>query len=133
MKKLFLLAAVTFFVFQGLHAQEKLPVYDTAANAQADLQQALQQAQLENRHVLVQVGGNWCPWCIRLHDFFKSTPVIDSILNSDYILVHVNFSKENKNPEVMEQLSYPQRFGFHGVEREQHRCHKFAREHLGHE
>jgi hypothetical protein len=26
--------------------------------------------------------------------------------------VRINFSKENKNPEIMARLGYPQRFGF---------------------
>jgi len=22
--------------------------------------------------VLIQIGGNWCSWCIRFHDFYKN-------------------------------------------------------------
>lgn len=32
--------------------------------------------------------------------------------NSSYIIVHINYSNENKNPEVLKSLGYPQRFGF---------------------
>jgi hypothetical protein len=60
----------------------------------------------------VQVGGNWCPWCVRLHNFFESNAKVDSILNMDYVLVRVNYSPENKNREVLASLDYPQRFGF---------------------
>lgn len=95
-----------------LYAQEKIYVYDPLADARFDLQQAIQKATQENKHVLVQVGGNWCPWCVRLHGFFQSESVIDSILKTDYILVRINYSKENKNPGVMKKLNYPQRFGF---------------------
>jgi thioredoxin-related protein len=95
-----------------LYAQDKVQIYDTLADARHDLQQAVQLAGLENKHVLVQVGGNWCPWCVKLHTFFKSETTIDSILKADYVLVRINYSKENRNPETMAMLGYPQRFGF---------------------
>jgi len=95
-----------------LHAQEKVQIYDPLADARFDLRQAILLAGQENKHVLVQVGGNWCPWCVKLHDFFGSEATIDSILKADYVLVRINYSKENKNPETMALLEYPQRFGF---------------------
>ena len=93
-------------------SQDSIRIYNPAADAKAELAAAIKSAQDQNKHVLVQVGGNWCPWCVRLHGFFKSNAKIDSILKADYILVRVNYSKENKNPEVMAELDYPQRFGF---------------------
>lgn len=96
----------------GLSAQDTLKIYQPESDARHDLQLAIQQAGQENKHVLVQVGGNWCPWCIRLHGFFKAESVIDSIIRADYVPVKINFSKENKNPEVMALLGFPQRFGF---------------------
>jgi hypothetical protein len=41
-----------------------------------------------------------------------SYTVLDSILKADYVLVRINYSKENRNPETMTLLEYPQRFGF---------------------
>jgi thiol:disulfide interchange protein len=110
MKKIFF---ITLFLFSALlYAQDKVQIYDPLADARHDLQQAIQQAGQENKHVMVQVGGNWCPWCVKLHGFFESEPVIDSIMRADYVLAKINFSKENKNPETMALLGYPQRFGF---------------------
>ena len=39
-------------------------------------------------------------------------PQIDSVLNTDYFRVMVNYSKENKNDAIMKELEYPNRFGF---------------------
>jgi len=110
MKKIFLL--IMFLMSAMVNAQDKVQIYDPMADARHDLQQAIQQAGQENKHVLIQVGGNWCPWCVKLHGFFESEAVIDSILKADYVRVKINFSKENKNPETMTLLEYPQRFGF---------------------
>ena len=106
------LFALLITIGASLYAQDKVQIYDPEADAQHDLQQAIQQAGQENRHVLVQVGGNWCPWCVKLNVFFQSEPVIDSILKADFVPVKINYSKENKNQVVMATLGYPQRFGF---------------------
>ena len=62
--------------------------------------------------MLIKVGGDWCPWCIKVHNFINEYESIDSLIQVDYILIRVNYSKENKNLEIMEMLEYPQRFGF---------------------
>lgn len=87
-------------------------LYDTARDPMADIDSAVRQAGIENKHVLIQVGGNWCPWCIRLHRFIESHHQLDSIITADYITVMVNYSKERKSPEAMKRLDYPNRFGF---------------------
>jgi thioredoxin-related protein len=107
------IALLLLMVFPlALKSQEPVKLYNPAADAKADLEQAIQAAKDQNKHVLLQVGGNWCPWCVKLHGFFVSETKVDSILKADYVLVRVNYSKENKNPEVMANLGYPQRFGF---------------------
>jgi len=93
-------------------AQDSIKIYNPKADAAKELNEAVNSAADQNKHVLVQIGGNWCPWCIRLHGFFHSEHQVDSILKADYILVRVNYSPENKNPEVLAHLDYPQRFGF---------------------
>jgi thioredoxin-related protein len=95
----------------GLKAQSP-SIYNPAANAQAEIAAAVKKAQAENKHVLLQIGGNWCPWCIKLHNLIHSDPQIDSTLKADYVFVLVNYSKENKNLLLLKQLEYPQRFGF---------------------
>lgn len=102
---------VVFHLFAiGLIAQTQ--IYDPNANAKADIENAIKQAIKENKHVLVQVGGNWCPWCVKLHNYFQSEATVKEVLTNNYIVVKVNYSKENKNPEVLKMLENPQRFGF---------------------
>ncbi len=77
-----------------------------------ELENAIKQAKKENKHVLVQIGGNWCPWCVKLHNYFQTEATVKEVLTNNYIIVKVNYSKENKNPEVLKMLENPQRFGF---------------------
>ena len=37
---------------------------------------------------------------------------IHKIIHDNYVYIHINYSKENKNPEVMRRLHNPARFGF---------------------
>ncbi len=90
----------------------KIQLYDPDARAAAELQSAIAYASVTGKHVLIQVGGNWCPWCIKLDKLMGNDHEIDSLLNADYIWIRVNYSKENKNLDVLKRLENPQRFGF---------------------
>jgi len=92
--------------------KEKIQLYSPEKDAHKDLTEAIANAKQHSKHVLIQVGGNWCPWCIKLHNFINENAVIDSIIKADYILLKINYSKENRNLDVMKILEYPQRFGF---------------------
>ncbi len=96
----------------NLSYSQKHNLYDPEKNALNQLDHAVQEAKKQNKHVLVQVGGNWCPWCIKLHSFIQEHSELDSIISADYIPVRINYSKENKNKAALEQLEYPGRFGF---------------------
>lgn len=44
--------------------------FDPRRDAKADIQYALQVAARERKHVLLDVGGNWCTFCKVLDAFF---------------------------------------------------------------
>jgi thiol:disulfide interchange protein len=86
--------------------------YDPDADAEVQLDRAIEEACRQGKHILVVIGGNWCSWCRKLDGVLKNDTRIDSILSSDYVLLHINYSKENRNPHIMERLQHPERFGF---------------------
>ncbi len=73
---------------------------------------AVKQAKESNKYVLVQVGGNWCPWCLRFIEFAQNDTLIKDIIDKNYIFIHVNYSKKNPNKEAMKLMDNPARFGF---------------------
>lgn len=103
-----LVAAVT----AAAQDQQRFHVYDPAANAREDIRKAVARAKNENKHVLVQIGGNWCIWCARFDQFSKADRNVDSLLKRSYVVYHLNYSKENKNLPVLASYDFPQRFGF---------------------
>jgi thiol:disulfide interchange protein len=113
MNNLRFLALLFMMVQFGLaFGQQKVSIYNPDADARKDIKTAIAQAVADHKHVLIQVGGNWCPWCVKINHLFHSDQKIDSLLQADYIIVHVNYSKENKNLPVLRELDFPQRFGF---------------------
>ncbi|MDP4291716.1 MAG: thioredoxin family protein [Bacteroidota bacterium] len=113
MKTIYLvILAMTAIMPITTYAQEKVQIYDPKANAEIQVKEAVAKASKENKHVVLQIGGNWCVWCVRLNAFEHTNPKIDSILKANYILVHINYSPENKNAVLLKKLEFPQRFGF---------------------
>ena len=111
---IFIISAILFSASFLFSQTENVQIYNPEADAEADIAAALKQAQADNKHVLLQIGGNWCPWCVKLHGFIAADSQIDSLLKADYVTVYVNISKEKdkRNPELMASLDNPQRFGF---------------------
>jgi thioredoxin-related protein len=109
----FISFSILFVLILRVNAQNKeSQIYNPNTDAKQQIQAALDIASGENKHILIQVGGNWCPWCIKLHNFIRDHEKLDSLIRADYVFILVNYSKENKNMDVMAELGYPQRFGF---------------------
>ncbi|WP_346862691.1 thioredoxin family protein [uncultured Draconibacterium sp.] len=87
-------------------------VYDTEADASADIKKAIELTQENGKHIFLQIGGNWCPWCLKFHNFVKSDNEISNYLNQNFEVVKVNYDRENKQEELLAKLEFPQRFGF---------------------
>lgn len=106
-----LLTTLLFLAIAQLSFGQAPQIYNPKADAKKDLQKAISEADSLSKHVLAIIGGNWCPWCIKLHKFFEDE-VIDSIINANYVVVDINYSKENSNIDVLKMFEFPQRFGF---------------------
>jgi len=108
---------IAFTLFLGLFsisllAQQTVNIYNPAADAKADIAKAVAKAAAQNKHVFLQIGGNWCSWCVKFHKMVTEDATLDSLIHANYEVVKVNYSKENKNSELLATLGYPQRFGF---------------------
>lgn len=110
MKKLsFILVA--FFASTLANAQNK-SLYNPAENAEKEIEYALMVAKSQGKHLLIQAGGNWCSWCIEFDRFSKADSGVNAIIKNNYIVYHLNWSKENENKKVFAKYGFPQRFGF---------------------
>ncbi|MEI9809037.1 MAG: thioredoxin family protein [Bacteroidota bacterium] len=108
------LLILALIIVSGVFSQDlkKFNLYKPQENAEAGIKGAVKKAKAEGKHVFVQIGGNWCIWCMRFNDFTTTDTSIDSLIKANYIVYHLNYSEENKNEKLLAKYGYPQRFGF---------------------
>lgn len=79
--------------------------YDPKRDPATDLKAAEAEAQQEHKHILLEVGGEWCIWCGYMDHFFADHADVDSYLKANYVLVKVNWSTENHNNAFLMQYA----------------------------
>ena len=84
-------------------APDKPKLYDEQADARRQIAAALAKAKKENRRVLIQWGGNWCGWCLKLDELCKSDAKLRQKLQYEYDVVHVDAGREGKNLELAKE------------------------------
>lgn len=107
-----LLFGLCFFITLNAHAADSTRLYNPAADAAKDVAKLVLKAKAEHKRVLLQIGGNWCVMCYRLHAFLQTDAVLKNLLAESYVVYHLNYSPENKNPAYLKTIGSPQRFGF---------------------
>ena len=105
----------------AVEAQNELKkVYNEDINPMEQIDQALAKAKLEGRYVICQVGGNWCPWCLRFADFIANDSAISRVIGENFEYIHVNYNPRKSEGEeklhqakaLMKRLQNCGRFGF---------------------
>ena len=65
-------------------------VYDPSRDAMKDIYQAIDEAKSTGRNVLCQVGGNWCPWCLKFADYAQRDTAIRNYMSLLLSMIRVN-------------------------------------------
>ena len=114
MKNCLITLVLLLYVIINLSAQEPMKPYNPEQNLREELKKAMDRAKNENKHILVQFGGNWCPWCMRFHAMVKGDFKLDSLIRADYIyvLANVPHEKDKRDWELFREYEYPNRFGY---------------------
>ena len=106
--RFFLAAAAILLASQSIFAAEN--IFDPTRDPAKDLAAAEAQAKAEHKNILLDVGGNWCSWCHLLDRTLHTTADLNSALESHFVVVHVNWSRENENEAFLSH--YPKAEGF---------------------
>ena len=115
------LTLLAVFVALALDAQTTLKkVYDEEINQLEQIDEAVAQAKSQGKFVVCQVGGNWCPWCLRFADFITNDTTISKVIDENFVYIHVNYNPRKSEGEekallakkTLERLNNPARFGF---------------------
>ncbi|UKK50201.1 thioredoxin family protein [Prevotella sp. E13-17] len=95
-------------------------VYNENLNPLEQIDQAVAKAKAESKYVVCQVGGNWCPWCLRFADFITKDTTISKVIDRNFVYIHVNYNprksqdadKAEQASALMKRLNNAGRFGF---------------------
>jgi thiol:disulfide interchange protein len=88
-------------------AREK---FDPTRDPKADLALATKTAAKSGRNIVLDVGGEWCGWCVFMDKFFVQHPDLAKLRDANFVWVKVNFSKDNENKEFL--ADYPAAAGY---------------------
>jgi thiol-disulfide isomerase/thioredoxin len=72
-------------------------IYDISADGAKQIQEALAAAASDDKHVLLQFGGDWCIPCVKLHSLFETNKAISQTLKSNYVVVYIDSNDKNKH------------------------------------
>jgi thioredoxin-related protein len=107
----FVIAAV---LTTNLYAQDKpdstIQKFNPAKDPFRDLRETIFKAQITEKRILLDVGGEWCIWCHRLDGFIEAHPELKNFLSDNFEVLKVNYSPENKNEKFLAQ--YPKVAGY---------------------
>jgi len=96
------LAAVALLFTPIVGGAQNLPAkFEPSRDAAKDVATAVAAAKAQGKRVLVDVGGEWCPWCHILDRFVAANPEVQALRDAGYVWVKVNWSKENKNEALL--------------------------------
>ena len=95
-------------------------VYNEDINPIDQINQAIVKAKSEGKFVICQMGGNWCPWCLRFADFIINDSTISKVIDENFEYIHVNYNprksqgveKLEQGKALMKRLNNAGRFGF---------------------
>ena len=119
-KKIFTALFAAFFVVSAFAQTAQKKVYDENINPMEQIDKAIEKARIENKFVICQVGGNWCPWCLRFADFITNDSAISKVIDESFVYIHVNYNPRKSEGEekarlakaMLKRLDNPARFGF---------------------
>ena len=81
--------------------------YNEMEDADAKVKELIKVAKTENKNILIQVGGNWCIWCLRLNNFINKNEELRSLVDNNFVFYHLNWSPKNKNEKFFSQYGNP--------------------------
>lgn len=121
MKKKMVMLLCSVLMAVAMHAQPALKkVYNEDINPIEQIDQAVVKAKNEGKFVICQVGGNWCPWCLRFADFITKDTTVSKVIDDSFVYIHVNYNPRKSEGEakaqqaaaLMKRLNNCGRFGF---------------------
>lgn len=112
MKKLLIL--IVSVLISSMASAQTEKVYDESIDPFGQIGKAVENSRKTDKFVVCQLGGNWCPWCLKFAKFIKEDEEISKLIEDNFEYIHVNFKsrKDELSQKVSKRLGNAGRFGF---------------------
>src|SRR5262249_48732116 len=80
-------------------------VYDEQANADQVVDAVFAKAKKGHKLLLIDMGGNWCPDCVELHNLML-VPAMQKFIDAHYEVAMVDVGKFDRNPQIGARYGY---------------------------
>ncbi len=84
--------------------------FDPKRDPSADLVKATELASKRGLRIILDVGGEWCSWCVHMDKFFSRNPKLLRLRMAGFVWMKVNCSEENENSAFLS--AYPEIPGY---------------------
>jgi thiol:disulfide interchange protein len=99
---------------QGYGKYIPIEKFDPSRDPEKDLDSVITEAKRTDKRILLDVGGEWCIWCHYLDKFFEDNKDVPEFMHNNYVVLKINYSKENENKEFLSKFpkipGYPHLF-----------------------
>lgn len=94
--------------------QDGRRLYNEEIDPFVQIDEAVESATKLNKFVVCQLGGNWCPWCLRFAKFIKEDEEIANVVADNFVYIHVNYKshQDSLSQRINQRLANAGRFGF---------------------
>lgn len=79
--------------------------YEPGGDAAASIDRAVSEARKSGKRILLDIGGDWCPWCRSLDRLFEANPELRRMRDENFFTIPVYYDSENKNEQLLSRYS----------------------------
>lgn len=84
--------------------------FNPKRDPKADLAEAVTKATASGKRIVLDVGGEWCVWCVYMDRYFIENPSLEKLREENFVWLKVNMGPENENKEFLS--IYPEAKGY---------------------
>ena len=84
--------------------------FDPKRDPRVDLSEAVTKATASDKRIILDVGGEWCVWCVYMDRFFVENPGLEKRREANFVWLKVNMGPDNENKTFLS--IYPEAKGY---------------------
>jgi thiol:disulfide interchange protein len=81
-------------------------IYPAPEQAKIEIAAGLKRAEATHKRIILDFGGNWCGDC-QVLDIYFHDPANRSILDANFVLIHVNIGHMDQNQQIADRYQVP--------------------------